>query len=311
MVGCELAAPITYPATMTNPATPRPAAPILTGSHWRSDRDNERMPGVSQALLEFARSHRPEPQTGSEVFATPRYQITLQPDFPIAGPNSVSYIRCRPDEADEVIREARAKIAPYRLPVMWILDPGTEPADFAEHLARHGILPNPDNFDNAVMVLPIDAKVEGPPVQGLEFLDPLADLGTFRKMDAVASEAFQAGVPGDDPQTIAMQERRRHNFIAAGNRRFLLATLDGEPAGASNVALFPPAAATINGGSVHPNFRGRGIYRAMVAERLKIAREAGVDGLVVWAGDMSRPILERLGFVEIGWRRFYLDTSAS
>ena len=270
-----------------------------------------RMPGVSQALLDFVANHRPQPQPGLQIFATPRYQITLQPDFPIAGPNSVSYIRCPPDEADEVISEARATIAPYRLPVMWILDPGTEPADFAEHLARHGILPNPHNFDNAVMVLSIDAKVEGPHAPGLEFLDPLADLATFRNMDAVASEAFQAGVPGDDPQTIAMQERRRHNFIAAGNRRFFLATIDGEPAGASNVALFPPVAATINGGSVRPKFRGRGIYRAMVAERLRIAREAGVEGLVVWGGDMSRPILERLGFVKVSWRRFYLDTTTA
>jgi GNAT superfamily N-acetyltransferase len=87
----------------------------------------------------------------------------------------------------------------------------------------------------------------------------------------------------------------------------LLATVDGEPAGASNVALFPPAAATINGGSVRPKFRGRGVYRAMVAERLRIAREAGVDGLCVWAGDMSGPILEKLGFQKVGWRRFYLD----
>jgi GNAT superfamily N-acetyltransferase len=269
------------------------------------------MPGVSQALLEFAQNHRAKPQPGVDVFATPRYQITLQPDFPVPGPNSVSFIRCSSDEADDVIREARATIAPYRLPVMWILDPGTEPPGFAEHLARHGILPDPHGFEFAALVLPIDAKVEAPPITGLEFLDPLSDLATFRKMDAVAAEAFQAGVPGDDPQTIAMQERRRRNFIAAGNRRFLLATVDGEPAGASNVALFPPAAATINGGSVRPTFRGRGIYRAMVAERLKIARAAGVDGLVVWAGDMSGPILEKLGFRKVSWRRFYLDVSAT
>jgi GNAT superfamily N-acetyltransferase len=104
-----------------------------------------------------------------------------------------------------------------------------------------------------------------------------------------------------------MLERRRLNFIKAGNRRFLLATIEGEPAGSSNVALFPPAAATVNGGAVRPKFRGRGIYRAMVAERLKIAREAGVDGLCVWGGDMSRPILAKLGFEKVGWRRFYLD----
>lgn len=268
------------------------------------------MPGVSQGLLEFARHHRAQPEPGTEVVVTPRYQITLMPDFPIPGPNHVAWVRCRADEAGDVIREVRTAIAPHRLPVMWQLDPGTEPSDFPEHLARHGILPDPHGSEVAVMVLRADARVDAPPVAGLEFVDPLGDIATFRKMDAVASEAFQAGVPGSDAETVAMQDRRRRNFIAAGNRRFLLATIDGEPAGSSNMALFPPTAATINGGSVRPKFRGRGIYRAMVAERLRIAREAGVDGLVVWGGEMSRPILERLGFVKVGWRRFYVDTSA-
>ncbi len=157
------------------------------------------------------------------------------------------------------------------------------------------------------MVLPIDAAVEAPPVAGLEFADALADLPTFRKMDVVAAEAFQTGSIPDDPEVLASQDRRRRNFIAAGNRRFLLATIDREPAGSSNLGLFPPAAASINGGAVRPKFRGRGIYRAMVAERLKLARDAGVDGLAVWGGDMSRPILEKLGFAKVSWRRFYLD----
>src|SRR5258708_20597222 len=221
---------------MTNPATPSVPAPTFTGSHRRSDRDNVPMPGGPQAVLEFAQNHRAKPQPGLEVFATPRYQITLQPDFPVPGPNSVSFIRCSSDEADDIIREARATIAPYRLPVMWILDPGTEPPDFAEHLARHGILPNQHNFDNAVMVLPIDATVEGPHIPGLEFLDALADLATFRKMDAVAAEAFASvpfpsslqgrgsgrGATENESHELAMLERRRLNFIAPTNRRLLL-----------------------------------------------------------------------------------------
>lgn len=269
------------------------------------------MPGVSQALLDFARNYRAQPGPGVEVIVTPRYQITLMPDFPVAGPNNVTWIRCRPDETDDVIREARATIAPYRLPVMWTLDPGTEPPDFREHLERHGILPDPHGSEFAVMVLPTDADLESLPVPGLEFVDPLVDLATSGKMNAVAAEAFEAGPFRDDPEALTRLERRRLNFIKAGNRRFLLATIDGEPAGSSNVALFPPAAATVNGGSVRPKFRGRGIYRAMVAERLKIAREAGVDGLCVWGGDMSRPILAKLGFETVAWRRFYLDTSAA
>jgi hypothetical protein len=45
----------------------------------------------------------------------------------------------------------------------------------------------------------------------------------------------------------------------------------------------------------------------MVAERLRIAREAGAAGLSVWGGRMSAPILARLGFQKVGWRKFLLD----
>jgi hypothetical protein len=46
-----------------------------------------------------------------------------------------------------------------------------------------------------------------------------------------------------------------------------------------------------------------------VAERLRMAREAGVAGLSVWGGPMSAPILDKLGFETVGWRKFYLDRS--
>ena len=122
-----------------------------------------------------------------------------------------------------------------------------------------------------------------------------------------AAEAFDA--PPPNIGTAAL-ERRRLSAIAAGNQRHLLATIYGEPAGASGISLYPPDGATLNGGSVRPRFRGRGIYRAMVAARLEIARRAGVGGLTVWGGDMSTPILAELGFVNVGWRRFFVDNSA-
>ncbi|QQR48285.1 GNAT family N-acetyltransferase [Myxococcus xanthus] len=54
--------------------------------------------------------------------------------------------------------------------------------------------------------------------------------------------------------------------------------------------------ASLWGGSVLPDFRGRGFYRAMVAARAEVARQRDIAHLYVEAGDMSRPILERLGF---------------
>ncbi len=87
----------------------------------------------------------------------------------------------------------------------------------------------------------------------------------------------------------------------------LLATVDGQPAGSASLTLFPPDGAIMNGGAVRPQFRGRGVYRAMVAARMRMIREAGAAGAVVWGGGMSRPILETLGFRTVGWRRFYVD----
>jgi GNAT superfamily N-acetyltransferase len=277
----------------------------------RRVRENDAMAAVSQTLIEFAMSHRIGQAPGIEVMVTPRYQITVQADFPVAGPNSVSWIRCRPDEVDEVVREARAAFAARHLPFMWTLDPGTEPADLAQRLARHGIHPDPHGEESTVMVLPADAPVAMPKLDGLEIHDALADDAKFLAATNAAAEAFGAPPFWQDAEGLARQRRRRVNLVAGGNHRLLLATFQGEPAGAGSLTLFPPAGALINGGSVRPKFRGRGIYRALVAARLEIARREGAAGLVVWAGAMSGPILARVGFLPVSWRRFYVDISTT
>lgn len=53
------------------------------------------------------------------------------------------------------------------------------------------------------------------------------------------------------------------------------------------------------GGVTLPEFRGRGLYRATVARRAELARERGFPWLYVDALPTSRPILERLGFVQL------------
>lgn len=266
------------------------------------------MPAVSQALVDFANHHRQRAEPGIEVIVTPRYEITLQPDFPIPGPNSVSWVRCRADEVDDVIREARATIRQRGLPVMWILDPETLPVDFAERLIAHGARPDLHGAESKVMVLPSEAVVDAPQVAGLRIIDALVDAEAFQQADRANTEAFGADSLGDDANRVAARERRRRNLVAAGNRHILLASVDGEPAGSGSLGLYPPDGAKMNGGAVRPKFRGRGVYRALVAARVEIARRAGVPGLAVWGGDMSRPILERMGFRVVGWRRFYLDT---
>jgi GNAT superfamily N-acetyltransferase len=57
--------------------------------------------------------------------------------------------------------------------------------------------------------------------------------------------------------------------------------------------------ATLWGGGTLPEWRGRGIYRAVVAYRANLAAVRGLRYLQVDASDDSRPILERLGFVGV------------
>ncbi len=53
------------------------------------------------------------------------------------------------------------------------------------------------------------------------------------------------------------------------------------------------------GGSTLPDWRGRGIYRALVSARARIAAARGARHLQVDASDDSAPILRRLGFEEV------------
>lgn len=292
-------------------AAPTIAPATRSTSHRLRARDNMRMARVSQGLIEFANHFRQPPSPGVEITDTPRYRITLQPDYPIPGPNGVSWIRCAPGEADDVIDEVHATVSPRHLPLMWLIDPDTTPADFADDLAAHCVFPEPEAPEVAVMVLPIDASIDPPTVDGLAMHDALASPEAFRSADRVNGVAFGDPERGSTPEQMAAQERRRHDFLAAGNRRVLLATVDGEPAGSAGLTLYPPAGAIINGGAVMPEFRGRGIYRALLAARLEMARQAGAGGVAVWGGPMSAPILAKVGFEKVGWRRFYLDRSTA
>jgi GNAT superfamily N-acetyltransferase len=57
--------------------------------------------------------------------------------------------------------------------------------------------------------------------------------------------------------------------------------------------------ATLWGGATLPQWRRRGIYRATVAYRARLAAERGFRYLQTDASDDSRPILERLGFTAV------------
>ena len=57
--------------------------------------------------------------------------------------------------------------------------------------------------------------------------------------------------------------------------------------------------AGIWGGATRPEWRGRGIYRALTAERARAALRLGKRYLQSDSTEFSRPILERSGLVRV------------
>ena len=76
------------------------------------------------------------------------------------------------------------------------------------------------------------------------------------------------------------------------------AWLDGRMASVGR-AIYTRAGGYLMGGSTATWARGRGAYRAVVRARWDEAVRRGTPALAVGAGSMSRPILERLGFLQV------------
>ena len=98
--------------------------------------------------------------------------------------------------------------------------------------------------------------------------------------------------------TLQQREAYRGD-VANPDHLLFVAYADVVPVASSRMEIAPPFG-QMYGGGVLPAYRGRGIYRAMVAARVQAARERGLAYVCTEAADTSRPILESIGFVAAG-----------
>lgn len=110
------------------------------------------------------------------------------------------------------------------------------------------------------------------------------------------------------------EEERRRQFETHRSPenpgRLFCAAIDGRVVGGAYAAL-GDAGVNLFGGSVLPEARGRGVYRALTQARWDYAVERGTPALTVQAGRMSKPICERLGFELVGKARVFVDKLSS
>jgi GNAT superfamily N-acetyltransferase len=173
----------------------------------------------------------------------------------------------------------------------WKLHAHDQPADLAQRLLAAGFVPEEVE---TVVIAPVSA-VAGEPLlpDGVE----LREVSARADLDRIA--AMEETVWGDGRNWLADSLEAEH-AVDPSALTIVVAEAGDEVVCAAWVR-FPAASefTSLWGGGTLPDWRGRGIYRAIVAYRANLAAQGGFRYVQVDASDDSRPILERLGFVAV------------
>ncbi|MFI5621182.1 GNAT family N-acetyltransferase [Streptomyces sp. NPDC051567] len=175
----------------------------------------------------------------------------------------------------------------------WKLYDYDRPADLGDRLRAAGLVAEPAE---TLMVARV-ADLAGLPVEPPEgiTLRVVTDEAGVDLMVEVHDRAFGAGRPGLREQLLGLVRDEPGNVAA------VVAMAGATPVSAARMEMRPGGSfAGLWGGGTVPEWRGRGVYRLLVAHRARIAAERGIPYLQVDASDESRPILERLGFGALG-----------
>ena len=170
-----------------------------------------------------------------------------------------------------------------------------QPADLGERLVARGLVAEP--LETVMIGEAALLAVDVPLPEGV-VVRRAGDGGDLRgdvaRMLAAQEAVFGGGRgPGVDS---ALAD------LAGGDSEYWLAEIEetGQVVAAGRLTVVPGTTfAGVWGGSTLPGWRGRGIYRALVAARAKAALARGVRLINSDCTDMSRPILERSGLVAV------------
>jgi predicted GNAT family acetyltransferase len=167
------------------------------------------------------------------------------------------------------------------------------PPDLDERLRAHGLEPEEVETVMVGEASHLAVDIELPEGVTVRRVDQLPD------REAIITEASDvaAKIFGDGPSGAEMLDRLDR---MQGLEQFWVAESDGHVVCSGRLARVEGTEfAGIWGGSTLPEWRGKGIYRALTAARARAALAEGVRYINSDCTVMSRPILERSGLVAV------------
>lgn len=170
----------------------------------------------------------------------------------------------------------------------WKLYAHDRPADLGARLSAAGFVPEPPE---TLMVAEVAALPQDPrPPEGVR-LETVTDAAGLERAAAAHESAFGTSA---ERLLSRLLDQLEH---APQTLNVVVAMAGDVPVSSARMDFHPGTDfASLWGGGTVPQWRGRGIYRALVAHRARIAAARGARYLQVDASDDSRPILRRLGF---------------
>jgi hypothetical protein len=204
------------------------------------------------------------------------------------------------EEIDALIARQRDFFAAKGQSVEWKLRGHDQPADLPDRLKAAGFEP-----EDQETVLVAESATISERLSGRDQVDGITIHRVTERADFERIAAMESTVWGEDWSWLADDLVRRH----ANGSDVYAAEAGGQVVSAAWAVYKQGTDFTgLWGGSTLEEFRGRGIYKALVAIRAARAVELGYKYLHVDASDDSRPILQRLGFLAITTTTPYVYT---
>lgn len=226
------------------------------------------------------------PMPDTRVIERPGWMQLVTPSLPQGGLNEVCLAVLSADELDAVVDETIAGYRALGIRFRWTIGPDSAPAELEAALVARGLRAE----TTWAVARPIaDPRPDAAPDVTIEPVDE----GNIEAFTEVMARGWEM-----DPAPLLALHRR---VLGRARERLpmQLARVDGEPAGAAAVSL-QQRTAYLMGAVVLPKLRGRGLYRALVAERLRLAARRGCTLATSNArASTSHPILARLGFRDV------------
>ena len=249
-------------------------SPELLELFDRQERIQAHFPGVErQTFPELVRYVRPGP-----------------------GTNYVLYSRLQPETADPTIGTQINEMQAFGGPISWKVYSHDLPADLADRLERHGFV-----SDTPAPTLILDLSTDSTSLvsSGGADIRRLSDSSQLIDVVAVEEQVWHEDFAWViDRFSLEMEQP---GFI-----EIFVAYVDETPASTGWIHFQPGSQfASLWGGSTLEAHRGKGLYTAILAERVHAARLRGRRYVTVEAEPASQRILLHHGFEELSMTRTF------